>query len=125
MQDFRRLKVWRKAHELVLDVYATTKQFPITERYGLASQLQKSASSIPTNLAEGCGRGSVGAFAAFAQIAFGSESETEYQLLLARDLGYIRPENHSKLAVQVTEVKRMLASLLRTLHRKAAVRGKG
>ena len=125
MQDFRNLMVWTKAHAFVLGVYASTKTFPITERYGLTAQLRKSASSVPTNLAEGCGRGSVGALAGFVQIAFGSASESEYQLLLARDLGYLQPADHKKLTAQIIEVKRMLASLLRTLNKKTAVRGKG
>lgn len=125
MQDFRKLMVWDKAHAFALGVYGITKPFPTSERYGLTAQLRKSASSVPTNLAEGCGRGSAAALAAFVQIAFGSASESEYQLLLAQDLGYLGPADHKKLTAQVTEVKRMLASLLRTLNKKAALRGKG
>ncbi|MBA3579637.1 MAG: four helix bundle protein [Gemmatimonadaceae bacterium] len=125
MQDFRKLMVWNKAHALTLDVYAITKPFPSAERFGLTAQLRRSASSVATNLAEGCGRGSVPSFASFVQVAFGSACECEYQCLLALDLGYIGPTDHEVLAAQVTEVKRMLASLLRTLSIKAAVRGKG
>jgi len=125
MQDFRKLLVWNKAHVLVLEIYTTTKAFPSTERYGLTAQLRRSVASIPTNLAEACGRGSVPAMAGFVQIAFGSACESEYQLLLAKDLGYIQASTHTVLSANISEVKRMLASLLRTLNNKAAVRGKG
>ena len=71
--------------------------------------------SIPTNIAEGCGRFTDADFARFLQIAMGSASETEYQLILARDLGFLSTASHEKLQNDVEEVKRMLASLLKTL----------
>ena len=125
MQDFKKLKVWNVAHSFVLDVYGATKAFPSAERFGLTAQLRKSALSIPSNLAEGCGRGSTGSFALFVQIACGSACEAEYQLLLARDLGYLKNENHTLLSQQIAEVERMLTSLNRTLVTKTAVRGRG
>ena len=78
MQDFRKLAVWRKAHELTLAVYASTARFPRDEIYGLTSQLRLPASSVPANIAEGCGRGSNADLARFLQIALGSASEVEY-----------------------------------------------
>ncbi|MEX1185363.1 MAG: four helix bundle protein [Gemmatimonadaceae bacterium] len=123
MQDFKKLKVWMKAHSFVLDVYSTTKSFPTDERYGLTAQLRKSVVSVPTNLAEGCGRDSTGAFASFVQIATGSACEAEYQLLLARDLGYLKNDEHARLSQQVSHLERMLTSLDRTLVMKTAVRG--
>ena len=125
MQDVKKLKVWTKAHPFVLDVYATTKSFPSAERFGLTAQLRKSAVSIPSNLAEGCGRDSTGAFASFVQIATGSACEAEYQLLLARDLGYLERGDHTRLWEQIAQVERMLTSLNRTLVTKTAVRGRG
>ncbi len=125
MQDFKKLKVWSKAHSFVLDVYGATKAFPSIERYGLTAQLRKSAVSIPSNLAEGCGRGSTGAFASFVQIASGSACEAEYQLLLSRDLGYLEQDEHARLSEQVAHLERMLTSLNRTLALKTAVRGRG
>ena len=71
--------------------------------------------SIPTNIAEGCGRNTDADFARFLQMAMGSASETEYQLLLSHDLGFLNKEQYDKHNVDVTEVKRMLASLLKTL----------
>jgi len=78
MQDFKKLEVWRKAHELTLDVYRATESFPRTEVYGLTTQLRRSCSSIPANIAEGCGRGTNGDLGRFLRIAAGSASELEY-----------------------------------------------
>ena len=89
MRDFRKIKAWEKAHELTLAIYAATLSFPKDELYGLTSQMRRSASSIPTNIAEGCGRDSEADFARFLQIAIGSTTELEYQILLSRDLKLI------------------------------------
>lgn len=117
MQDFKNLMVWQKAHACVLVVYQLTKRFPDDERFGLTSQLRRSVASIPANLAEGCGRGSDQDFARFVQIAMGSAAEVEYHLLLARDLKYISPEEGASAATAIEEVKRMLASLLKTIRK--------
>ena len=115
MKDFRQLKVWEKAHQVALAIYKATKEFPKEELYGLTSQIRRASMSIPTNISEGCGRNTDAEFARFLQIAMGSASETEYQLLLSHDLGFLNKEQYDKLNIEVTEVKRMLASLLRTL----------
>ena len=112
MKDFRELKVWEKAHQLTLAVYQATTAFPKEELFGLTSQMRRSAASIPTNIAEGCGRGSDDDFRRFLQIAMGSASELEYQLLLAHDLGYFDAAEHNRLSSAVVEVKRMLAALI-------------
>jgi len=116
LKDFRDLKVWKKGHAFVLDVYRVSQRFPSDERFGLGAHLRKSASSITSNIAEGCGRATDRDFARFLVIAAGSASEAEYQILLARDLGYIPDENHQSLDDQVNEVKRMLNSLIQTLN---------
>ncbi len=115
MQDFRKLKVWEKGHELTLNVYRATATFPKEELYGLASQLRRSCASIPTNIAEGCGRSSDQDFARFIQIAFGSAAETDYHLLLAHDLGYLNKTDYEKLCYQIHEIKQMLSGLLKKL----------
>ena len=115
MQDFRRLKVWEKAHRLVLGVYEVTLCFPSDERFGLTSQIRRSAASVPTNIAEGCGRNGRPEFLRFLDIAMGSASETEYHLLLAKDLGYLDGPLYNSLAEQITEVKRMLGALIHKL----------
>lgn len=89
MKDFKELKVWAKAHELTVAVYGITRAFPRDEVYGLSAQLRRSAASIGANIAEGCGRRSDGELARFLQIARGSASETEYHLLLAKDLKFL------------------------------------
>ena len=115
MKDFRDLKVWQRAHELVLDTYRLTVDFPSDERFGLTAQLRRSATSIASNIAEGCGRGTDADFARFVQMATGSASEVEYQLLLAHDLKFIDRVPHDDLSSRVVEIRRMLISLLQTL----------
>jgi four helix bundle protein len=115
MQDFRQLKVWEKAHALTLDVYRSTRQFPNDERFGLTSQLRRSCASISANLAEGCARATDVDFARFVNNAAGSASETDYHLLLARDLEYLEDSLYQTLFEHITEVKRMLNSFERTL----------
>jgi four helix bundle protein len=113
MQDFRNLEVWEKVHHATLLVYKATVAFPSNEMYGLTSQLRRSAASTAANIAEGCGRGGDADFARFLQMAMGSAAETEYHLLLARDLGYMAASAYDSINEQVCEVKRMLASLMR------------
>ena len=111
MQDFRKLNVWQRGHELVLAIYQATESFPSTERFGLTSQMRRSATSIPSLVAEGCGRGTDADFARFLQMGLGSASELEYQLLLSRDLALLDEETYEQLNGKVVEVKRMLAGL--------------
>jgi four helix bundle protein len=112
MRDFRQIKVWAKAHNLTLEIYRATSRFPREELYGLTSQLRRSCSAIPANIAEGFGRGGNKEIARFLQIAMGSAYEAEYHLLLAIDLGLLTRAGYEWLEPQVIEVKRMLAALL-------------
>jgi four helix bundle protein len=116
MQDFRNLKVWEKGHQLTLSVYREITGFPREEVYGLTAQMRQSAQSVPTNLAEGCGRGTDADFARFVQMSMGSACELEYQLLLSRDLSYLKAETYETLNGRTVEVKRMLGALLQRLH---------
>jgi four helix bundle protein len=115
MRDFRDLNVWEKAHRLTLQVYRITKNFPSDERFGLTVQLRRASASVPTNIAEGCGRDSERELARFMSIAAGSASEVEYQILLACDLNYIQDETYRELNQQVNDVKRMLNSFIQKL----------
>jgi len=115
MKDFRDLKVWEKAHRLTLDIYKATSAFPRDEQYGLTSQIKPPCTSIPANIAEGCGRRSNAELAHFLQIAMGSASELEYHLLLAYDLGFLKDSEHEHLDNVTTEVKRMLSSFIKKL----------
>jgi four helix bundle protein len=112
MKDFKELKVWSKAHQLTIDIYRMTRVFPRDEMYGLTSQLRRSSASIGANIAEGCGRRSDGEMARFLQIARGSASETEYHLLLAKDLGFLQERDFHNAEQRIIEVQRMLTSLV-------------
>jgi four helix bundle protein len=118
VQDFRNLKVWEKAHQLTLAVYKASASFPSEEKYGLTSQLRRASSSIATNLAEGCGRDSNAQLKNFAQIAMGSASEVEYLLLLCKDLTFLDTIRYGLLDKSLTEIKRMLSSLIISLRDK-------
>jgi four helix bundle protein len=98
-----------------LAVYRATQNFPKDELYGLTSQLRRASSSIPANIAEGCGRGGDAELRQFLQIAMGSASELEHHLLLGHDLHYRETAKYQALDEQVTEVKRMLASFIQKL----------
>jgi four helix bundle protein len=115
MQDFKQLKVWEKSHALTLAVYTATQTFPKGELYGLTSQLRRATSSIPANIAEGCGRNSGPELRRFLEIAMGSASECEYHLLLSRDLELLTTEVYEQLHTQATEIKRMLAAFIAKL----------
>jgi four helix bundle protein len=116
MKNFRDLKVWGKAHQFTLELYRTTRGFPREELYGLTSQIRRATVSIGSNIAEGCGRGTDPEFGRFLQMALGSASEVEYQLLLAHDLEYCPSETYHQLSSAVVEVKRMLAALIAKLN---------
>ncbi len=115
MKNFKDLQVWQKAHQLTLSVYKNTKNFPLDEKYGLTSQMRRSASSIAANIAEGCGRNGDAELARYLQIAMGSASELEYHILLAHDLKILETNSNNKLTDRVLEVKKMLASLIKKL----------
>ena len=112
MKDFRKLNVWERSHNLTLHVYSATKTFPKEELFGLTSQLRRASSSIPANIAEGCGKSSDPDLARFLQIAFGSACETEYHLILSKDLKYLSSQQYQVLNDYLISVKRMLAALI-------------
>jgi four helix bundle protein len=115
MRDFKKLAVWEKAHQAALSTYEATTSFPPFEQYGLTSQLRRAASSIPTNIAEGCGRDSDAELARFLRIAMGSGNEVEYLLILSRDLSYLNESTFNDLTARILETKRMLAGFLKRL----------
>src|SRR5437667_12908405 len=115
MKDFRQLKGWEKPHLLAPTVYPITARFPREKTYGLTAQIRRAASSIPSNTAEGCGRDGDAELARFCIIARGSATELEYQLLLARDLKLLQPDDYEQLSQQTIEIKRMLTVLVQKL----------
>ena len=108
MRDFHNLLIWERSHQLTLDIYKVSQSFPKEELFGLASQIRRAVSSVPTNIAEGCGRDSNKDFAHFLQIAIGSASEVEYELLLAHDLQYINKDEYERLANEVVAIRKMI-----------------
>lgn len=108
---YKKLIVWQKAMELVRLVYRLSKVFPADERYALTDQLRRAAVSIPSNIAEGCGRTSRKDYAHFLSIARGSLYETMTQLQIAQDLGYI--EISEDLKVLSDDVGKILTTLMK------------
>ena len=124
MRNYRDLQTWNKAHKLTLDLYVLSRQFPKEEMYGLTSQLRRAASSIGANLAEGCGRQTNSEFARFVRISMGSASELDYHLLLARDLGLVETDAYQRAFKALTEVRKMLTSLLSTIELETPAKAK-
>ena len=109
MRDFHSLEIWKKSHSLTLSIYEiTAKQFPNTELFALTSQLRRAVSSIPINIAEGCGRKTNADFSHFLQMSIGSSSELEYEILLAKDLNYISEDSYNQLSSDVVELRKMI-----------------
>ena len=113
MGDFTKLSVWKKAHELTLAVYRETQRWPRHELFCLTSQSRRAAVSIPANIAEGCGKNSDAELAKHARDSMGSASELSYYLILAHDLSYITRSCRDETQDDLSEVRRMLASLER------------
>ena len=104
MKDFHNLQVWARAHGLTLELYKVTQKFPKEELYGLASQIRRSSSSIPMNIAEGCGQDSQAEMTYFFQIAMGSSSELDYQIILAHDLHFLEENTYHEISSELAVV---------------------
>jgi four helix bundle protein len=117
MRDFRDLVVWERSHRLTLALHRATDRFPKSEMFGLTSQIRRAAASIPTNLAEGCGRWGDGDMGRFVQIAMGSASEADYLILLARDLDYLAVGEYDAVSAELNEIRRMLTALYKRVRR--------
>lgn len=117
MKDFHNLKIWERAHKLTMSIYMLTKEFPKEELYGLTNQMRRSSSSIPTNIAEGCGRDSQAELTRFFKLAMGSSSELDYQLILAHDLQYMDVKAYTNLSAELSEFRRMLNALIQKIKR--------
>jgi four helix bundle protein len=114
-EGFKKLAVWQKAYNLVLDIYRFSQTFPDSERYGLTSQIRRAAVSVPANIAEGSERQHKKEFLQFLSIARGSLGEVETYLLLAKDLGYINGDKFNDLDDQRKETGRILRGLYKSL----------
>ena len=116
MKRFQDYKVFRDSHSPNLRVYDATGRFPRHELFGLTSQMRRAASSIPMNIADGSVK-SEREFRQSLRIALGSAAELEYQLLMARDLGYMDESEHSDLSGAVIEIRKMLTAFIRAFDR--------
>ena len=115
MRNFQELSIWQRSHQLTLKIYLLTRTFPNDELYGLTSQIRRSSASVPTNIAEGCGRNSDAELKRFLTIASGSISELEYQVLLSKDISY-RPLNiYQELTTEIIEIRKMIYAFIQKL----------
>lgn len=115
MSTFRDLLIWQKAMKFVTEIYQETSDFPNEEKFGLVSQLRRSAISVPSNIAEGYGRNSNGEFRRFLNISMGSLFEVQTQLQIARNLEFIDKNNGDNLFESSREIERMMSSFIRSL----------
>lgn len=111
MRDFKKYDIWQLSNLFTLEIYNTTNLFPKEEMYGITSQLRRASAWIPTNIAEGCGRASDAEFNHFLNIALGSALETEYLIILSKDLRYIDENIHTNLDLKINSIKSKIYSL--------------
>jgi four helix bundle protein len=115
MHNFKELKVWKAGIDLTKSIFILTRQFPIEERYGLISQMTRCAISIPSNIAEGCGRKSNKELHQFLNISLGSAFELETQLIIAKEFDYIDDETLDTICNLVIEIQKMIFGLQKSL----------
>ena len=120
IRSYRDLDVWKLGVELAVGLYATTRRFPSYERYALASQIQRAAVSIPSNVAEGHSKSGRGHYLNHLSHALGSLSELETLVLIAHRVGHVEAANYGALGGRLETVGRMLHNLTRSVARSAA-----
>lgn len=116
--NFKDLKVWKKSHELTLEIYKVTADFPKHEIYGITSQIRRAASSVPANIAEGYSRQTTKQYLNYLSISYGSLSETRYFIILAKDLNYINNEKYFDLEARCEEIAKMIYTITEKLNAK-------
>jgi four helix bundle protein len=112
MRDFKKYRVWELGHEVALVVYKLTSNFPDSEKFGITNQMRRASSSVPANIAEGCGRDTDKEFRRFLFIANGSATEVEYFLILATELGYIEKSESEHISEKVNILKKSSNKLI-------------
>jgi four helix bundle protein len=118
LKNYKDLQVWQKAYQLCLEIYKGRGRFPKHELYGITAQMRRAAVSIPSNIADGYGRKTTKEYIQFLYVAYGSNCELETQIQLCGDLGYFARGEPQKLQDRISEVERMLKSLINSLERK-------
>ena len=119
IKGFEDLEIWKEAHKLTVKIYETTRNFPKDELYGLISQLRRSASSVAANIAEGHSRDTTKEFIKFLYNARASAAETEYHLILSRDLGYLNIEEFGELKIRYGVLGKRINALIGSLKKKS------
>jgi four helix bundle protein len=117
IKTFKDLKVWQKSYSLALEIYKITKTFPGEEKFGLISQIRRASVSIPLNIAEGYARQYLKQYIQFLYVAYGSGAELETQLMLAKDLGFLKQTEFDDLINKFYEIERMLMALIKSLEK--------
>ena len=115
LSSYRELTVWQKSMDLAVKIYESTSGFPTTERYGIISQMQRAASSIPANIAEGQARRTTGEFLQSLGIARGSLAELETFLILSERLEFLAKTDSESLLNGCAEINKMLHALMKSL----------
>ncbi|MFD2531908.1 four helix bundle protein [Gracilimonas halophila] len=115
MNKYKNLEIWQRSVALATEVYSATKSFPKEEKYGITSQIRRCSVSVPSNIAEGAGRGSKKEFKRFLNIAYGSIYELETQLLISRNLDYLNEQTHKKLSEEIDQIQKMIYSFSKKL----------
>ncbi len=118
LKHYKELQVWQKSYKLCLKIYSIAPKFPIEEKYGITSQIKRSAVSIPSNIAEGYGRKTTADYIRMLYIAYGSVCELETQILLAGDLDFIEKKEEDTTLSDIAEIERMLKALIKSLENK-------
>ena len=118
MGNFKELLVWKKSIEFVTEIYEITAAFPSEEKFGLVSQIRRSAVSIPSNIAEGNARRSSADYIQFLKIARGSGAEVETQIIISKNLGFIEEVKSEELTSKITEIMKMINGLINYLKTK-------
>lgn len=117
MRNFRNLEIWEKGMTIVKEIYKITSKFPGSEKFGLISQMQRAAISIPSNIAEGCSRNSDIEFKRFLEIAIGSSFELETQIIIANELHLINQEETDEIGTIINTLQKQINALITKIKR--------
>ena len=125
INTYKDLIVWQKSMELVSDVYSISKTFPVEEKFGIVSQLNRAAVSIPSNIAEGWGRETSKNYSQFLRISRGSLMELETLIIISKNLGFIEKEKQELISNRIEEVGKILQGLIKGIQQKILITEEG
>ncbi len=117
MHDYKKLQVWQESVDLVTEIYKLTNSFPDKEKFGIVSQVRRSAISIPSNISEGAGRNTKGEFKSFLGNSFGSICELETQLIISNNLNYLSTLELERLTIKIKTIQKKIFNLIKSLNK--------